>query len=69
MHLVSTVEQIVKVAGEPIRFDEGETIWTESSYKYRAHEIVALLERNGFALRKQWIDPVAQFALTLVEAH
>jgi uncharacterized SAM-dependent methyltransferase len=49
--------------------NEGDSIWTESSYKYRPKQIVAMLERNGFALRKQWVDATAHFALTLVEAR
>jgi uncharacterized SAM-dependent methyltransferase len=51
-----------------LTMNEGDSIWTESSYKYRPSQIVAMLERNGFALRKQWVDATAQFALTLVEA-
>jgi len=71
MHLVSTRRQHIHVPDAQIELDmnEGDTIWTESSYKYRPQQIVALLERNGFALRKQWIDSAAQFALTLVEAQ
>ena len=45
-----------------------EVIWTESSYKYRARDIVDLLERAGFRLLTQWIDRDDAFALTLVEA-
>jgi dimethylhistidine N-methyltransferase len=71
MHLVSTRLQHIRVADADVELTmkEGDTIWTESSYKYRPSQIVALLERNGFAFRKQWIDGDAQFALTLVEAH
>jgi dimethylhistidine N-methyltransferase len=71
MHLVSTRRQHIRVPDAQIELvmEEGETIWTESSYKYSAHEILALLERNGFALRKQWVDAQSQFALTLVEAQ
>ncbi len=70
MHLVSTRLQHIHVPDAQVELvmNEGDTIWTESSYKYHPHQIVAMLERNGFALRRQWIDPTAQFALTLVEA-
>ena len=47
---------------------QGETIWTESSYKYRPGDVTALLERNGFAVRRQWIDDSEPFALNLAEA-
>ena len=36
MHLVSCCDQTVRVAGHVIRFERGETIHTENSYKYRA---------------------------------
>jgi len=71
MHLVSTRRQHVHVPAAQIEFvmEVEDTIWTESSYKYHPHQIVAMLEQNGFMLRRQWIDPVAHFALTLVEAR
>jgi dimethylhistidine N-methyltransferase len=71
MHLVSTRHQRVRVPDAQVELvmEEGDTIWTESSYKYRPHQIVAMLANNGFALRRQWIEPAAQFALTLVEAQ
>lgn len=67
MHLVSLDRQVVHVAGERIRFDAGETIWTESSYKYRPSDIVSLVERNGFRTRAQWNDDGDPFALTVAE--
>jgi uncharacterized SAM-dependent methyltransferase len=51
-----------------IAFDEGEGIWTESSYKYEPDEITEMLKSAGFRRVTQWIDPVDRFALTLVEA-
>ena len=71
MHLVSTRRQRIRVPDAQVELvmEEGDTIWTESSYKYHPHQLVAMLERNGFVLRRQWIEPTAKFALTLVEAH
>jgi dimethylhistidine N-methyltransferase len=71
MHLVSRINQRVRIAGVPefegdLTFTTGETIWTESSYKYTADEIVRNLERAGFGLVQQWIGD--GFALTLAEA-
>jgi dimethylhistidine N-methyltransferase len=70
MHLVSTCAQRVRIAGAGMEIElaEGESIWTESSYKYRPDEIVSLVERAGFACRTQWIDPDDPFALSLFEA-
>lgn len=70
MHLVSTVAQDVHVRDAELTFrlEEGETIWTESSYKYEPDGIRRLVESAGFAQRNQWIDESARFALTLFEA-
>ena len=46
----------------------GETIWTESSYKYRPTGLVRTLERSGFRLVDHWIDVADGFMLTLVRA-
>ena len=68
-YLVSQAEQTVclPAAGCCVRFAEGETIWTESSHKYRPDGVVDLAARAGFAYRAQWIEPDAAFALTLFE--
>jgi L-histidine N-alpha-methyltransferase len=70
MHLVSLAAQEVEVAEAELRFrlEEGETIWTESSYKYEPEGIRRLVEPAGFVQRNQWIDERARFALTLFEA-
>ena len=67
MHLVAEGRQRVEVpaAGFSIVIEPGETIWTESSYKFPPDGIVKMLARNEFRLRSQWIDANAQFALTL----
>jgi L-histidine Nalpha-methyltransferase len=70
MHLVSRCGQEVSIAAAnvTIPFAAGETIWTESSYKYVPDEIVSRGARAGFRLLRQWIDPSARFALTLFAA-
>jgi L-histidine Nalpha-methyltransferase len=70
MHLVSLVGQEVLVADSELHFrlEEGETIWTESSYKYEPEAIRQLVEPAGFAQKDQWIDERARFALTMFEA-
>jgi L-histidine N-alpha-methyltransferase len=69
MHLVSQRPQRVRVpaAGLDLAFDSGEIIWTESSYKYTAHGIAAMLDRAGFGVADQWVAD--GFALTLGEAR
>jgi L-histidine Nalpha-methyltransferase len=68
MHLVSTRVQCVRIpsAAIEIEFEAGEIIWTESSYKYRPHEAVGMLERAGFRCNGQWTAD--HFCLTLGEA-
>src|SRR5262249_24472885 len=71
MHLVSRTRQRVRVEAAGIDFviENGDTIWTESSYKYTPSGIVLALERAGFDLVDQWVDEGDGFALTLVEAR
>jgi L-histidine N-alpha-methyltransferase len=68
MHLASTTAQRVRIdaCGFDITFAKGETIWTESSYKYRVNELAPMLLRAGFRVAGQWTDE--GFALTLAEA-
>ena len=69
MHLVSARRQRVRVpaADLDITFEAGETIWTESSYKYRADHVVTMVERAGFFTTNQWSED--GFALTLAEVR
>ncbi len=70
MHLVARRPQRVRIDAIDLEIDlaEGETIWTESSYKYRPDEVVSLVERVGFARVEQWIADEELFALTLFRA-
>ena len=67
MHIRSLGEQQVKIpgAGIAIRFARGETIWTESSHKYQADEVLAMGEIAGFRCAGQWQDRSWPFADTL----
>ena len=70
MHLVARTAQTIRIPRA--HFDEhlpaGETIWTESSYKYVPEQIDDLLESCGFNSTAQWIDREDGFALTIAEA-
>lgn len=70
MYLVATTRQRVRIDAINVEIDlaAGEGIWTETSYKYRAGEIVTLVEGAGFRATGQWIDAADPFALTLFEA-
>jgi L-histidine Nalpha-methyltransferase len=68
MHLRSTRRQCVNIPAADLRvmLDENETIWTESSHKYRPENVVAMAERTGFRCEGQWIDQEWPFAQNLL---
>ena len=70
MHLVSLARQRVRIpaAQLDLTLENGETIWTESSYKYAPDGIRALVEPAGFTERSRWIEEADGFALTLFQA-
>lgn len=67
MHLRSKRAQkvLIEAAGMTIAFAEGETIWTESSHKYRLPQIAAMAAESGFSCPAQWIDTEWGFAENL----
>ena len=71
MHLRSLRDQVVTIprAGCTVAFLKDETIWTESSHKYRAEDIPAMALRNGFRCDSQWIDTEWPFAENLLIAE
>jgi len=71
MHLLSTSEQTVTIpaAGFSVRFQAGETIWTESSHKYSRDEIFQLAKDTGFRCEAQWVDTEWPFAESLLVAE
>jgi uncharacterized SAM-dependent methyltransferase len=69
MHLQSQSNQTVVLDRElVVSFREGETIWTESSYKFRTEDLVALASRTGFHCELQWIDDEWPFAQSVFRA-
>ena len=63
MHLASNKRQKVRVAGESIEFRAGETIHTESSYKYSANSFGALAKGAGWTPVTSWSDPNRYFCV------
>jgi dimethylhistidine N-methyltransferase len=63
MHLASSRRQKVRVAGESIDFRAGETIHTESSYKYSANSFSALARGTGWKPLISWGDPNRYFCV------
>ena len=64
MHLVSLARQSVRVARHHrFRFERGESIHTENSYKYSVEGFRALAARAGYSGKKVWSDRKGLFAL------
>jgi dimethylhistidine N-methyltransferase len=67
MHLESRTAQTVRLHGLDFEVDfaAGESIHTESSYKYRPGQAEALLEASGFEPVESWTDELGWFGVCL----
>jgi dimethylhistidine N-methyltransferase len=63
MHLASLKRQRLRVCGECIDFRAGETIHTESSYKYSVESFGALARGAGWTPVAVWTDPDCYFSV------
>jgi L-histidine N-alpha-methyltransferase len=71
MHLRALTRHSANVVAidREIRFEAGETIWTEGSYKFRRQEIIDMGYTAGFEPRAQWVDGEWPFSETLMFAR
>lgn len=67
MHLVSQFDQFVKVNQSVFKFKKGESIHTESSYKYTVDEFVALCRKAKLTMKKHWKDSQGFFCVYYLE--
>ncbi len=63
MHLVSLMNQAVRIGEVEVAFKLGESIWTESSYKYTLEEFAQLARATGFSVEGLWTDPQQLFSV------
>ena len=63
MHLISRRNQAVHIGGETIPFISGESIWTESSYKYNLDEFARMAAVAGFRVGRVWVDERQWFSV------
>lgn len=63
MHLVSKAAQTVTLAGHAFRFEPGEAIITEYSYKYDLNDFADMVVQAGFSAEKVWTDPKQWFSI------
>ncbi len=68
MHLEARIAQTVHWPGGVRHFAKGERIHTESSYKYRPSDFLALLARSGFHPASTWTDPENKFLVCFARA-
>ncbi|TAM83972.1 MAG: L-histidine N(alpha)-methyltransferase [Acidobacteria bacterium] len=68
MHLRSTTRQRATIGrvGIALTIEKDETIWTESSHKYAAEEVVEMGRRIGFRCTEQWFDREWPYAESLL---
>jgi dimethylhistidine N-methyltransferase len=63
MHLISKKAQTVRVLGRSFSFRAGESIHTESSYKYSLDRFAALARGSGWSPRESWTDKDSMFSV------
>jgi dimethylhistidine N-methyltransferase len=63
IYIRSLADQEARIAGNRIRFGEGELIHTEYSYKYAVPEFRALAAEAGFRPVDTWTDPAELFSV------
>lgn len=69
MHLVSLRKQEVAIGARRFRFQEGETIHTESSHKYRLDGFRKLAREAGFDPIEVWTDEKKLFSVHALRAR
>jgi dimethylhistidine N-methyltransferase len=69
MHLLSMKQQTVQIGEAQIHFHNGETIHTESSYKYSLEAFKALAAHAGFDTLQVWQDNNALFSLHCLQVQ
>src|SRR5450432_1369835 len=63
MHLIAKKAQSVRVLGRNFSFCSGESVPTESSYKYSLERFAALARGSGWTPRESWTDAASMFSV------
>ncbi|QUS40816.1 L-histidine N(alpha)-methyltransferase [Tardiphaga alba] len=63
MHLIAKKPQTVHLLGRSFNFRAGESIHTESSYKYSMERFGALARGSGWEPKSSWTDAEEQFSV------
>jgi dimethylhistidine N-methyltransferase len=65
-HIVSLADQLVRVAGTPVRFEEGEAMLVEYSYKYTLAGFSRMVAAAGLRVAEAFTDADGRFAVVLI---
>ncbi|HVV43420.1 MAG TPA: L-histidine N(alpha)-methyltransferase [Nitrobacter sp.] len=68
MHLISKRPQTVRILGRSFAFRAGESIHTESSYKYSLARLRTLATGSGWTPTASWTDPEGMFSVHALRA-
>lgn len=68
MHLESLKDQVVRIGEIEFFFKLGESIWTESSYKYTLDEFAHLALTAGFTVERVWTDAQRLFSVQYLKS-
>lgn len=68
MHLIARRPQTVGVAGRAFHFRMGESIYTESSYKYSVERFAALARGSAWTPVQTWLDANSMFSVHALRA-
>lgn len=63
MHLISKKAQTVRILGRNFSFRPGESIHTESSYKYSFGRFTELARTSGWSVQESWTDRDEMFSV------
>ncbi|MEW8405087.1 MAG: L-histidine N(alpha)-methyltransferase [Candidatus Thiodiazotropha taylori] len=67
MHLVSKWDQLLHLNGCCFEFEQGESVHTESSYKYEPEEFLDLASKAGLVEVRHWLAAEGIFSIYLLE--
>ncbi len=66
MHLIARRDQTVRLGGQAIAFQEGESIHTENSYKHTEAVLTGIARAAGWDPRSTWTDSDGLFGIFLL---
>jgi dimethylhistidine N-methyltransferase len=68
MHLVSAVNQTIRIGAAAIRMPHGDYVRTECCHKYSQEAFAALAGSAGWSVQRTWTDPAQWFSVQLLTA-